>query len=181
MKLRTFEKIYLRTDRMGGLRFETLDNPNRPPVDHLLLQGWDSSDVPEVTGELIQMSGKDLKVLWEGVVYTRDQIAGIFKPNCQFDPTLPKTYAARRGSLMKRSTVGVIRAASSDGKSFDIQVCNGGEEMERILTTQRLSVLTYLLLSNGKKKYGKPLFDPSSPVHLKRVQKLKDAGAELVV
>jgi hypothetical protein len=60
-------------------------------------------------------------------------------------------------------------------------VCNGGEEIQGILTSLKLSALTVLLLSNGKKKYGKPLFDPGSPVHLKRVQKLKDAGAELKV
>ena len=178
MKLRTFEKIYLRTDRMGGLRLETRDNPTQKYTDHLLLQGWDSTHVPEVTGELRQM---DDKVLWEGVVYTRDQIAGIFKPNDGLDSSCPRTYATRKGSLVRPATVGVIRAASADGETFDIQVCNGGEEVQRILTSLKLFALTVLLLSNGRKKYGKPLFDPSSPVHLKRVQKLKNAGAELVV
>ncbi len=165
--MKTFGKLYLRVEKMAGLRVEVEENPKAFPKEPLHLRGWDQERVPELSGIL----RANEEILWDGIIYTRAEIEGIFRVGSLADPSYPRTYASRNGSLNRRATVGVIRLATEDGQVFSLQKCNAGEELESVLATTSGRARIELEVSNGSSRLRHTLFDEADGQHQKRLLK----------
>ena len=171
--MKTFGKLYVRVGKMAGLRLETEENPKALAEAPLHIRGWDEDRVPEVSGVL----KADQEILWDGVLYTRDQIEGIFRVGSIGDLAYPCTYASRNGSLNRRATVGVLRLATGDGQTLSLQKCNAGEELESVLATMSRRARIELEVSTGSSLLRHTLFDEADGQHLKRLLKAQMGSA----
>lgn len=168
--MKTFGKVFMRVSRMGGLYAEAVEDPKYTCQKSLHVRGWDQDRTSEITGRLI---GPEGATVWEGMLYTREQLTGLFQPFVNGDSSQPKTYATRRGSLNRRATVGVLRLASEDGQTFVLQNCNAGEECKGVLTCVPFepSLQLAVRVDNHERTYE--LFDGNDPAHQKRLWKLR--------
>ena len=172
--MKTFGKLYLRVERMAGLRVEVEENPKDFSKAPLHVRGWDQERIPELSGIL----RADEEVLWDGIIYTRAEIEGIFRVGSIGDPAYPRTYASRNGSLNRRATVGVIRLATEDGQVFSLQKCNAGEELESVLATTSGRARIELEVSNGSSRLRHTLFDEADGQHKKRLFRAQMGSAQ---
>lgn len=167
--MKTFGKVFLRVSRMGGLHVEGVEDPKYSCRNSLYVRGWDQERTPEITGRLM---GPEGTAVWEGMLYAREQLAGLFQPFVNNDPNQPKTYATRRGSLNRRATVGVLRLASEDGQTFVLQSCNAGEECKGVVTSVPFEPSLHLAVRVDNHERIYQLFDENDFAHQKRLTKL---------
>lgn len=121
--MKTFGKTFLEIDKMAGLRM----NDGNGTI--LSVRNWDNPHTPEVQGALYSQDA----LIWEGTLWTRDEINRIFQP--QETDGSPITYARRSGKLGVPKIAGVLRLASSNGTDFALQKCDGGEAVQGVLAT----------------------------------------------
>lgn len=161
--IKTFGKAALEIDRYAGLRLRI---ENNPPEN---IHGWDETKPSlTITGKLLVTQPET--VIWEGTLFTRDQIGEVFV-NTNPDGS-PITFARRNGRNGRAKRVGVIRMASRDGESFELQRCNGGEELQEILHEGDLAPEIVLQLIAAQHSLRLTIFD--TILHENRIKRLRD-------
>lgn len=159
----TFEKVYLEIDKMAGLRVALRNKQHAGSILHV--RGWDQQTTPEIKGKL---TDQDEKPIWEGILMTANQINDIFKPFDRNDT--PRSYARRSGKLGHSRTAGVVRMETRDAITFNLVLCNGGEEPISIITsTENPEQLTLEIEVDGE-SLKKILFDRE--IHRKKIEKI---------
>jgi hypothetical protein len=159
--IKTFGKLCLDVNKYAGLRFSVGDMTSRN------IHGWDSSDqMPVVNGKLTA----NLSVLWEGRLFTREQIGEVFKPTYEDGSPIP--FAMRSGGHGRGKRVGVIRLASGDGTNYELQRCNGGEEVQEILHGGELAPEMVLQIMTARNFFEFTIFDEN--LYSGRVQRLRN-------